>query len=52
MFVVEVDLEYPDAIHEKHSDFQIISDKQPIDPLEFSEYQTQMKNALKVSATK
>ena len=51
-FVVEVDLEYPDAIHEKHSDFPIISDKQPIDPLELSEYQTQMKNALKVSATK
>ena len=51
-FVVEVDLEYPDAIHEKHLDFPIISDKQPIDPLELSEYQTQMKNALKVSATK
>ena len=51
-FVVEVDLEYPDAIHEKHSDFPIISDKQPIDPLELSEYQTQLKNALKVSATK
>ena len=51
-FVVEVDLEYPDAIDEKHSDFPIISDKQPIDPLELSEYQTQMKNALKVSATK
>ena len=51
-FVVEVDLEYPDAIHEKHSDFPIISDKQPIDPLELSEYQTQMKNVLKVSATK
>ena len=51
-FVVEVDLEYPDAIHEKHSDFPIISDKQPIDPLELREYQTQMKNALKVSATK
>ena len=51
-FVVEVDLEYPDAIHEKHSDFPIISDKQPIDPLELSEYQTQTKNALKVSATK
>ena len=51
-FVVEVDLEYPDAIHEKHSDFPILSDKQPIDPLELSEYQTQMKNILKVSATK
>ena len=47
-----MDLEYPDAIHEKHSDFPIISDKQPIEPLELSGYQTQMKNALKVSATK
>ncbi|XP_075241649.1 uncharacterized protein LOC142336624 [Convolutriloba macropyga] len=36
-FVVEVDLEYPDAIHEKHSDFPIICDKQPIDPLELKD---------------
>ena len=51
-FVVEVDLDYPDAIHEKQSDFPIISDKQPIDPLELSEYQTQIKNAMKASAKK
>ena len=46
-YVVEVDLEYPDELHEKHSDFPHISDRQPIDPLQVSEFQTEMKNALK-----
>ena len=31
-YVVEVYLEYPDELPEKHSDFPLISDKQPIDP--------------------
>ena len=51
-YVVEVDLEYPDELHEKHSDFPLISDKQPIDPLELSKYQTEMKNALKITTAK
>ena len=50
--VVEVDLEYPNALHEKHSDFPLISDKQPIDPLDLSEYQTERKNALKITKAK
>ena len=45
-------MENPDELHEKHSDFSLISDKQPIDPLELSEYQTQMKNALKIATAK
>ena len=51
-YVVGVDMEYPDELHEKHSDFPLISDKQPIDPLELSEDQTEMKNALKITKVK
>ena len=50
--VYEVDLEYPDELHEKHLDFPLISDKQPIDPLELSEYQTEMINVLKITTAK
>ena len=50
--VVEVDLEYPDELHEKYSDFSLISDKHPIDPLELRDHQTKMKNALKITKAK
>ena len=32
-YAVEVDLEYPDELHQEHSDFPLISHKQPIYPL-------------------
>ena len=52
-YAVEVDFEYPDELHEKHSDFPLISDKQPIDPFELSEYQTNRnENALKITRLK
>ena len=51
-YVVEIDLEYPDELHQEHSHFPLISDKQPIYPLELSEHQTEMKNALKITTAR
>ena len=39
-------------MHDKHADFPITSEEQPIDPLELSDYQTQANNTFKVSAAK
>ena len=33
-FLVEVDLEYSDELHDKHADYPLVPDKEPIDPLE------------------
>ena len=51
-FMVEVDLVYPDELHDKHADYPLVPDKEPIDPLELSDFQTSLKNALKLTASK
>ena len=51
-FLVEVDLEYPDKLHDKHADYSLVPDREPIDPLELSVFQTSLKNNLKFTATK
>ena len=51
-FMVEVDLEYPDELHDKHADYLLVLDKEPIDPLELSDFQTSLKNALELTASK
>ena len=45
-------INYPDDLHDKHSDFPLISDKEPVDPIELSEYQSELKTALNVSNSK
>ena len=47
-----MDLEYPDELHDKHADYPLVPDKEPIDPLELSDFQTSLKNALKLTASK
>ena len=32
-FLVEVDLEYADKLHDKHADYPLVPDKEPIHPL-------------------
>ena len=49
---IEVDLDYPDDLYDKHSDFPFISDKEPVDHIELSEYQSELKTALNVSNSK
>ena len=51
-YIVEVDLHYPDGLHDKNSDFPLISDKEAVDPIELSEYQSELKTALNVSSSK
>ena len=45
-FLVEVNLEYPDELHDKHADYPLVPDKESIDPLEFSDFQTSLKTPL------
>ena len=47
-YIVEIDLEYPDQLHYKHSYLLLILDKEPPDPIELSQYQYELKNALKI----
>ena len=51
-FLVEVDLEYPDELHDKHADYPLVPDKEAIDPLEMSDFQTSLKNTLKLTVSK
>ena len=51
-FLVEVDLEYPDELHDKHADYPLVPDKESIDPLELSDFQTSLKNTLKLTVSK
>ena len=51
-YILEVDLEYPEELHDKHADFPLISDKESIDHLELGSFQTEIRNALKLPATK
>ena len=51
-FIVEVDLEYPDALHDEHADYPLIPDKEPIDTLELSDYQTTLISALSLTSSK
>ena len=51
-FLVEVDLEYPDELHNKHADYPLVPDKESIDPLELSDFQTSLRNTLKLTASK
>ena len=45
-FQVEVNLEYPDELHDKHADYPLVPDKESIDPLELSDFQTSLKTPL------
>ena len=51
-FLVEVDLEYPDELHDKHADYSLVPDKESIDPLELSDFQISLKNTLKLTVSK
>ena len=51
-FLVEVDLVYPDELHDKHADCPLVPDKESIDPLELSDFQTSLKNTLKLTVSK
>ena len=51
-YIVEVDLDYSDDLHDKHSDFTLISDKEHVDPRELSKYQSELKTGLNVSNSK
>ena len=51
-FLVEVDLEYPDELHDKNADYPLVQDKESIDPLELSDFQTSLKNTLKLTVSK
>ena len=51
-FLVEVDLVYPEELHDKHADYPLVPDKESIDPLELSEFQTSLRNTLKLTASK
>ena len=42
-FLVEVNLEYPDELHDKHADYPLVPDKESIDHLELSDFQTSLK---------
>ena len=45
-YFLEVDLEYPEELHDKHADFPVLSNKESIDSLEFGSFQTEIQNAL------
>ena len=45
-FLVEVDLENPEALHDKHADYPLVPDKEPIDPLDLSDFQTSLETPL------
>ena len=47
-----MDLGYPEELHDKHADYPLVPDKEPIDPLELSELQASLKNAFKFTASK
>ena len=51
-YILEVDLEYPEELHDKHADFPLISNKKNIDHLELGSFQTEIRNALKLPAPK
>ena len=51
-FLVEVDLEYPDELHDKNADHPLVPDKESIDPPELNDFQTSLKNKLKLTVSK
>ena len=51
-FLVEVDLEYPDELHDKHADYPLVPDKESIYPLELSDFRTSLKNTLNLTVSK
>ena len=51
-FLAEVDLEYTDELHDKHADYPLVPEKESIDPLELSDFQTSLRNTLKMTASK
>ena len=50
-FLVEVDLEYPDELHDKHADYPLVPDKESIAPLELSDFQTSLRKTLILTAS-
>ena len=44
-YIVEADLDYLDRLHDQHSDFPLISDKEPLDPIELRDYQSELKTS-------
>ena len=51
-FLSEADLEYPDELHDKNSDYPLVPVKESIDPLKLSYFQTSLRNTLKLTASK
>ena len=51
-FLVKVDLEYSEELHDKYADYQLLPDKDSIDPLELSDFQTSLRNTFKLTASK
>ena len=38
-FLVEVELDYPGELHDKHADYPLVPDKEPIDLLELRDFE-------------
>ena len=52
-FIVEVDLEYPDALHDEHADYPLIPYHMITNRyLELSDYQTTLRSALSLTSSK
>ena len=51
-FLVEVDLEYPDELHDNYADYPLVPYKESTDPLEMSDFQTSLRNTPKLTASK
>ena len=49
VFILEVELEYPDELHHKHADI-LISKKETVDQLKLDYFQTETKKDLKLPA--
>ena len=48
-YILEVDFGYSDLLLDKHSDCHLILDKEPLDHITLSKYQSQLENTLNIS---
>ena len=51
-FLVEVGLEYPDELHDKHTDYPLVPDKESFDPIQLSDFQSSLKHNLQLTGSK